>query len=409
MSYIIRAMEETFLRASREFPVVLLTGPRQCGKTTMLEHLQKVEGRGRTAVSLDDLDKRNLAKSDPAQFFQLHPPPVFIDEVQHAPELFTYIKIQADRDKRPGDFWLSGSQIFRLMRGVQESMAGRVALLHMMPLSQSEILGRPTSVFDADLSRLLERSRGEVYADTTEIYRRIFQGGMPALVSGRFTDRATVYSSYVRSYIERDVKDLSGSIDSLRFLEFLTATAALAGQMVNYRTLAEHAGIDPKTAKAWLGILETLGIVFYLRPYSNNVLKRTVSTPKLYFHDTALVCHLVRWSDPGTLMNGAMSGALLENFVVAEILKSHWNTGSDPLLYYYRDKNAKEIDLVMQQNGRLHPIEIKRTATPDARLTRVFGVLDRSPVPRGTGAVICTAERFGAIDRDNLIVPVGMI
>jgi predicted AAA+ superfamily ATPase len=409
MSYIVRAMEETYLRASREFPVVLLTGPRQCGKTTMLEHLLNVEGRGRSTVSLDDLNERNLAKTDPAQFFQLHPPPVFIDEVQHAPELFTYIKIQADCDKRAGDFWLSGSQIFRLMRGVQESMAGRVALLHLLPLSQSEILGRPTTIFETDATQLAERSRGEVYADTTEVYRRIFQGGMPALLSGQYTDRATVYSSYVRSYIERDVKDLSGSIDALRFLEFLTATAALTSQMVNYRTLAEHSGIDPKTAKAWLGILETLGIVFYLRPYSNNILQRTVSTPKLYFHDTAFVCHLVRWSDPGTLMNGAMSGALLENFVVAEILKSHWNSGSDPLLYYYRDKNAKEIDLVMQQNGRLHPIEIKRTATPDARLTRVFGVLDRSPIPRGTGAVICTAERFGAIDSYNLIVPVGMI
>jgi predicted AAA+ superfamily ATPase len=295
------------------------------------------------------------------------------------------------------------------MRGVQESMAGRVAVLHMMPLSQSEILGRPTTPFEVDPTHLAERSRGEVFADAPEIYRRIFQGGLPALVSGRNKDRRTLHASYIATYIERDVNELSGQIDALRFMDFFIAAAALTGQMVNFKTLAEHSDIDQTTAKVWLRILETLGIVFYLRPYSNNVLQRTVSTPKMYFHDTGLVCHLVRWNDAESLLHGAMSGALLENFVVAEILKSHWNMGSDPLLYYYRDRDAKEIDMVMQQNGRLYPIEIKKSASPDARLTRVFSVLARSPLPRGTGAVICTAERFGAIDRDNLIVPVGMI
>jgi predicted AAA+ superfamily ATPase len=256
---------------------------------------------------------------------------------------------------------------------------------------------------------LAERSRGEVFADAPEIYRRIFQGGLPALVIGRHKERRTLYASYIATYIERDVNELSGQIEALRFMDFFIAAAALTGQMVNFKTLAEHSDIDQTTAKVWLRILETLGIVFYLRPYSNNVLQRTVSTPKMYFHDTGLVCHLVRWNDAESLLHGAMSGALLENFVVAEILKSHWNMGSDPLFYYYRDRDAKEIDMVMQQNGRLYPIEIKKSASPDARLTRVFSVLDRSPIPRGMGAVICTTERFGAIDRDNLIVPVGMI
>jgi predicted AAA+ superfamily ATPase len=350
-----------------------------------------------------------MAKEDPAMFFQLHRPPLFIDEVQYAPELFSYIKMWIDQNHRAGDFWLTGSQVFKLMEGVQESLAGRVALLQMLPLSQQEILGSRTMPFEVNLDMLLEREETTTQAGTPEIFERIFNGGMPALLSGQYTNRNVFYASYISTYIDRDVKELSGAMDSLKFMNFITATAALAGQMVNFRTIAELSDIDQTTAKSWLRILETLGIVFNLHPYSNNVLKRTVKTPKLYFYDTGLVSYLTKWSDSATLMSGAMSGALLENFAVSEIVKSYYNSGREPFLHYYRDKDAKEIDLIIVMDGHLHPIEIKKTATPDARLTRVFGVLDRSAMQRGTGAVLCTADKLSAFSAENLIIPISMI
>lgn len=350
-----------------------------------------------------------MAKEDPAMFFQIHRPPLFIDEVQYAPELFSYIKMWIDENRRAGDFWLTGSQVFKLMEGVQESLAGRVALLQMLPLSQQEILGTKTMPFEVNLDMLLEREKTTSKAGTPEIYERIFNGGMPALISGKYTNRSIFYSSYVSTYIDRDVKGLSGAIDSLKFMNFMTAAAALSGQMVNYRTIAEHSDIDQTTAKSWLRILETLGIIFYLHPYSNNVLKRTVKAPKLYFYDTGLVSYLTKWSDPATLMSGAMNGAVLENYVVSEIVKSHYNSGRELFLYYYRDKDSKEIDIIIEMDGYLYPIEVKKTATPDARLIRVFGVLERSPLQRGTGAVLCTADTLSAFNKDNLIIPISLI
>ncbi|HZJ78501.1 MAG TPA: ATP-binding protein [Clostridia bacterium] len=409
MKYIKRAMEDTFIELNKQFPAILITGPRQVGKTTMLKKLMEDENIGRAYVTLDDLTERQMAKNDPALFFQLHKPPLFIDEVQYAPELFSYIKIWVDEHKNPGDFWLTGSQLFKLMEGVQESLAGRVALLQMLPLSQQEILGNNTIPFEIDLDLFLEKEKNTAKAVTPEIYRRIFNGGMPALLSGQYTDRRVVYSSYISTYIDRDVKELSGAINSLKFMSFITAAAALAGQMLSYKTIADDCDIDQTTAKSWLRILETLGIIFYLHPYSNNVLKRTVKTPKLYFYDTGLVCYLTKWSDAETLMSGAMSGALLENFTVSEIVKSYYNSGREPFVYYYRDKDTKEIDLIIEGNGKLYPIEIKKTATPDVRLTKVFNVIDKSPLQRGTGAILCTAEKLSAFDKDNLIVPIWMI
>lgn len=409
MKYIKRAMEEVFMRLNNQFPAILITGPRQVGKTTMLQKLMENENNERTYVTLDDLTERQIAKNDPAMFFQLHKPPLFIDEIQYAPELFSYIKIWVDKHHNPGDFWLTGSQIFKLMRGVQESLAGRVALLQMLPLSQQEIIGNPTVPFEIDFNAFIEREKIIKTVGTPEIYNRIFDGGMPALISGKYTDRRVVYSSYISTYIDRDVKELSGTINSLEFMNFITATAALAGQMVNFKTIAENCDIDQTTAKSWLRILETLGIIFYLHPYSNNVLKRTVKTPKLYFYDTGLVCYLTKWSDADTLMSGAMSGALLENYTISEIVKSYYNSGREPFVYYYRDKDTKEIDLIIESNGTLFPIEIKKTATPDIRLTNVFNIINKSPLKRGTGVILCTAEKLSAFNSDNFIVPIGMI
>lgn len=409
MNYIKRHMEAVFLRLNTQFPSILITGPRQVGKTTMLQELMKTEGRDRSYVTLDDLNERALAINDPAMFLQLHKPPVFIDEVQYAPGLFTYIKIHVDKNHTPGDFWLTGSQLFKLMDGVQESLAGRVALLHLSPLSQQELSGSDPAVFTLDFDSLMERQKQVKPVSTPEIFERIFKGGMPALASGLYEDRSIFYSSYISTYLERDVKDLSGTIDSLKFLNFITAVAARAGQMVNYKGIADDCDIDQTTAKNWLRILETLGIVFYLHPYSNNVLKRTVRTPKLYFYDTGLVCYLTKWSDAETAMNGAMNGALLENYTVSEIMKSYQNAGKEAFLYYYRDKDTKEIDLLIEGDGKLCPIEIKKTVSPDKRLLRVFSLIEKSPLERGTGAVLCMAETLGAFDRDNLIVPISLI
>lgn len=408
--YITRHMEKPVMELNEQYPVLLLTGPRQVGKTTMLEHLIEVEGKGRKKVSLDDLTLRELAKTDPKMFFQLYQPPLLIDEVQYAPELFPYIKIMVDERHQPGDFWLTGSQLFKMMEGVQESLAGRVALLHLSPLSQSEIMKRPPEPpFSLELPLLSERQNGRQMLNTPEVFQRIHQGGMPALVTGTYSNASIFYSSYIDTYMERDVRRLSNDIDSLKFLRFLRSVAARTSQQVNYKGIADDAEIDQTTAKNWLHVLEALGIIFLLEPYSNNVLKRTVSTPKLYFYDSGIVCYLTRWSSPETAMEGAMSGALLENYTVAEIIKTYQNAGQEPFLYYYRDKDAREIDLILERDGKLFPIEIKKMASPPKKLTKVFDLIDKSPLLRGTGAILCMADQLGAFDQNNLIVPISLI
>ena len=334
MSYITRSLEKVVQQVTQEYPVVLVTGPRQVGKTTMLQKL--MEGTPRGYVSLDDLNERALAKNDPELFLQLHKPPVLIDEVQYAPELFTYIKVYADTHHEPGAFWLTGSQVFKLMHGVQESLAGRVAVLSMTSLSQSEINGADTEPFRVDLDALLKREEKAVPADTKDIFERIYRGSMPAIASGKNTNSQIFYSSYLSTYIERDVKELSDAIDALKFLRFMTAVAARCS-------------------------------------------------------------------------HGAMNGAILENYVVSEIAKTYLNTGREPFLYYYRDKDAKEIDIVLEQDGVLNPIEIKKTSNPGTELTKVFSLLDKASVPRGKGAIVCMKPKVGIIDRDNYIVPIWII
>ncbi len=407
MNYISRNLEKVVSEVTKEYPVVLVTGPRQVGKTTMLQKL--MEGTDRGYVSLDDLNERNLAKTDPELFLQLHKPPVLIDEVQYAPELFTYIKIYVDKNRDPGAFWLTGSQVFKLMRGVRESLAGRVVVLSLTSLSQAEIGKGDMEPFIIDMDSLTARSKERKPADARAIYDRIFRGSMPAIVSGQNSNNQIYYGSYLATYIERDVKELSDAIDSLKFLRFITAVAARCGQMLNVADIARDADINQKQAKDWLGIMETLGIIFYLHPYSNNLLKRLVKTPKLYFYDTGLVCHLTKWSSAETLESGAMNGAILENYVVAEIMKTYLNSGREPFMYYYRDKDAKEIDIVLEHDGVLNPIEIKKSANPGSELIKVFELLDRSSILRSKGAVICMKPELSAIDRENYIVPIWMI
>ncbi len=409
MNYIKRHMEETILQVSREYPALLLTGPRQSGKTTMLKMLAEKENINREYVSLDDLTIREMAKWDPALFLQIHKPPVLIDEIQYAPELFTYIKIYIDEHRTPGDFWMTGSQIYRLMKGVQEALAGRVALLHMSPMSQREICGYPVRPFRIDLDDFVSDAKTIKAVTTPELFERIWKGSMPGIASGQYSDRDLYYSSYISTYIERDVRDLSGSIDALKFHRFITCVAARTAQLLNYNAVAEDADIDIQTSKAWINVLETSGIIFLLHPYSNNVLKRTIKTPKVYFNDTGLVCYLTKWSSPENAESGAMNGALLENYAISEIMKSYQNVGLEPYLYFYRDRDSKEIDVILEGDGKLCPLEIKKTATPDKRIVKTFEIINRSPLSIGTSAVLCMAEQFGAFDRNNLIIPIWMI
>ena len=407
MSYIKRDIESKIISLTKEYPCILITGPRQVGKTTVLHHLMASD---RNYVTLDDLEERKLAKTDPVLFLQMHDLPLFIDEVQYAPELFSYIKIAIDNGAAPGSFWLTASEAFRTMGLAQESLAGRTAILHMPSLSQHEIYGSGVNTpFSVELSALKIRRVTGTVTNIEGIYQRIWNGSLPGYVSGKFTDRDVFYFSYLQTYIDRDVSELVALTDKLLFQDFVRAAACRAGQMLNVHDIAQDVGVSDDTAKRWLQVLEKSDIIFYLRPYSNNLLKRTVKTPKMYFFDTGLVAYLTRYSSPEILQNGAINGAILENFVVAEILKSYQNNAQDCLLWYYRDKSSNEIDMVIESDGRLHPLEIKRSVNPGSELVGAFSILDKGSVSRGTGAVLCMRPELSAINAQNYIVPIWMI
>jgi predicted AAA+ superfamily ATPase len=407
MAYIQRDIEALILNTSKEYAGIMLTGTRQVGKTTMLRQLMD---DGRHYVTLDDLEERKLAKDDPAMFLSLHPAPVLIDETQYAPELFSYIKIAIDNGAAPGAFWLTGSRAFRLMELAQESLAGRIAIFHLTALSQHEIYGSGENTpFTLELSQLRERAAMGARTDVAGIYQRVWDGAMPGLTSGKYTNRETFYSSYIQSYIERDVGDMLERVDKLGFLDFIRAAACRCGQLLNIHDIASDVGRSADTVKRWLGILEKSDVIFYLRPYSNNLLKRTIKTPKMYFFDTGLVAYLTKYSSPAILANGAINGAILENYVVAEIRKSYINAGRDCLMYYYRDRDGKEIDVIIEADDELHPLEIKKSTRPGGELTNIFKALDGSSLPRGVGAILCLREELSAVDRQNYIVPIWMI
>ena len=408
MAYIHSTLEQKIMDISRDYSCLLLIGPRQVGKTTMLEHLMK--GSARRKVTLDDAENRRLAQSDPALFLEMHPAPVLIDEVQYAPQLFSYIKISVDNGAAPGSYWLTGSQAFQMMELAQESLAGRTAIVHMSALSQSELYGDGTTEpLSINPEKLNHRKEHLSSCNSVEMFERIWSGGMPGHRSGRYTDRDVFYSSYIQTYINRDVSDMIPGVDKLLFADFIRAAACRVGQLLNTHDIAQDVGVSDDTAKRWLQVLEKSEVIFYLRPYSNNLLKRTVRTPKMYFFDTGLAAYLTKYASPEILMNGAINGAILENYTVAEIRKTWLNSARECLMHYYRDRDTNEIDMVIEADGELHPLEIKKSTNPGTELASAFKVLDKGSVPRGTGAILCLREEMSAIDRNTFILPIWMI
>ncbi|MDR2869885.1 MAG: ATP-binding protein [Deferribacteraceae bacterium] len=404
--YIKRALESVVLKMSRNFPVVLITGPRQTGKTTLL---QMLKADGRHYVTLDDPMLRQLAINEPSLFFERNPPPVIVDEIQYAPELLPYIKMHVDKQQNMGDFWLTGSQAFHLMKGVSESLAGRVGIINMLGLSNSELQGRESQVYTTDLKALMAKAGQAKQQTVMEIYDLIVKGSMPAVYTRESITAEEFYSAYIQTYLQRDIKDLMQVGDELAFLRFLTATAARTGQLLNYAELAKDSEISPPTAKQWFSILVTSGIIKVVEPYFNNTLKRIIKAPKFYFLDTGIAAYLTRWHNPEVLEAGAMSGAFFETWVVSEIVKSYYNAGKQAPLYYYRDKEQKEIDLIIHENGTLYPIEIKKSGNPSRSAIKNFSVLEKTGQKIGQGNVICLTKDMLPIDRDNFFVPAWMI
>lgn len=404
--YLTRTLEKILRESSASFPAVLVTGPRQVGKSTLLEHCAL---ESRRAVSLDHPAVRAKAKADPELFFQAYPPPLLIDEIQYAPELFPFIKIQADRAKKSGMFWMTGSQQFSMMKNVSESLAGRVAILDMLGLSQSEIAGVANAgTFLDSLLDKTPRAHGKS-VELRGLYQTILRGSFPALYEKPATKTGVFYSSYVKTYIERDIRSLLDISQESTFLKFLSVVAARTGQTVNYSDMSRDLGLSPNTVRSWISLLESSRLVYMLRPYYSNLTSRVVKTPKLYFTDTGLCSYLTGWTSPETLEAGAMNGAMLETYVVMEIVKSFWHRGLEAPIYFYRDKEKNEIDVVIEADGFLHPVEIKKTANPSLKDIRHFKLLDNTKLKRGRGAVICLASERLPLTRDVAVMNVGDI
>ena len=405
--YIKRHLEKTLTRVETMFGAILVAGSRQVGKTTLLRNAKP----GLPYITLDDPIMLASAASEPGTFFKAAPPPLVVDEIQHAPQLFPHIKMILDSQGRKGQFFLSGSQQYQMMRTVSESLAGRIGILNLYGLSLRELYGIDCDLpFCPDRDYLEARKSSPAPVDYGTVWTLIHRGAMPAMASEGM-DWQLFYAAYVRTYLERDVRDLAQVGDEVKFLKFMTAAAAMTGQLLNHASLARDAGVSPPTAERWLSVLRASNLVYFLQPYHNNVIKRAVKTPKLYFLDTGLAAYLTRWNTPEVLQHGAMAGAFFESFVVAEILKSYANSGVlDPSLYFYRDKEQNEIDLLIFRDQTLYPIEIKKHADPRAGDVKAFALLDKiAGVTRGPGGLICLYDRPVPLTAEDTVIPLAYV
>lgn len=403
--YIRRAMEGRLEDLAEHFPVVLVCGARQVGKTTLLKELNKKRANTMNYVTLDYPNIRALAKSDPELFLQQYESPLIIDEIQYAPELLSYIKIRVDNINEPGQYFLTGSQMFYMMKNVSETLAGRVGILSMYSMSRNEIEGRGNIPF-------LPENKFSNSTDTiTKVFDSIYRGSMPKMVSDTDLMPEDFYGAYMQTYIERDIRDLITIKDEIKFLNFMGCIAARTSQEVNLTDIGKDVGIDKNTAESWLSILVTSGLVYLLRPFSGNTIKRIIKRPKLYFMDTGLACYLSLWNNPRALELSAMAGAMFETYVISEIIKSYSNQGIDvrSRLFYYRDNNGKEVDLLILDNGTLYPVEVKKSAEPSKDAIKNFDVVSSLGHNVGKGAVICMTPMPIPLDKDNLLVPLGAI
>lgn len=399
--YYQRTLSSIIEKATKSFKVVLITGPRQVGKSTLFEKMMEPN---RTRVSLDDSDVLTLAKQDPNLFFQTYQPPLLIDEVQKAPELLLQIKKIVDNTNEKGLFWLTGSQKFTLMKNVSESLAGRVAVLDLQGLSQSEKNNDSTrEPFVPDIPLQTKRPIWSV----KEVFEVIHKGSYPQLFDG-VTDWELYYKSYVDTYLMRDVKDIVQLENELNFIRFLKILATRTSQPLNYADLARDVDISPNTVKNWISILQTLGVIYLLPAYfENNIGKRLVKSPKLYFMDTGLCAYLCSIKTAETLMDSYLSGEFVETYAVSEIIKSYIHNGKTPNVYYCRTTNQEEIDVVLEENNKVYPIEIKKTATPTISMAKNFKLIDEKK--KGVGCILCLSEKFIPINKEIYIIPISYI
>ena len=433
--YIQRHIQPVVDRFAKSKPVLVLTGARQVGKSTMLKEVY----HRLNYVALNRPLVRQSAIDNPSLFFEEHRPPVIVDEIQKAAALFDYIKDIVDEDKTKGQFYLTGSQSMKLMKGIGDSLAGRAGVIRLLGLSMRELDGIAcrTPFVPTQEHRRAMQAVGATF-DYHKTVERIHLGFFPELhehkprswfriniAANEYTgapefhptfqtdyhEWADFYSSYFQTYIEKDIKDVLQIQDESAFIKFVKAVASLSGEMLNLNTISGICGKDVKTVKAWLSVMESSGLVYLLEPYYNNFNKRLLKTPKLYFLDTGLACWLLGWNTPEQLVNGAMWGHMFESFVFAEVLKSYYNDGVvNPPLYYYRDKDKNEIDLLIEDGEMLFPVEIKTTSDPTKAMVKAFRCVAAIPGKRlGFGAVICMAKDALPLTEGCWIWPVGMI
>lgn len=402
--YVEREIQKVVDSYLRQFKAVLVTGARQVGKTTMLRHTLP---KAFNYVSLDDLELISRIREDSALFFMENELPLAIDEIQYAPELFMRIKHIVDESSKKGEIVLTGSQTYQLMQGVSESLAGRVGILEMSSFSLREVLGNLKHA--PYIPQPLKKRFGEKLS-ASALWAHIQRGSMPELADETI-DSYAYYSSYVRTYIERDVRDLVRIHDERKFYNFMVACAARTGQLLNATDVANTVGVDVATVQGWLSVLQASGIIHIMHPFWTNTNKRLTKTPKLFFFDTGLVCHLSGWTSPETLRRGAMAGHIFETFVVSEVMKSFINSGRDLRdLSFYRDARKREIDLVIKEGDVLHPVEVKAAATVSADAIKNFDALaSLSGFRVGFGSVICQTDEPYLITKDVQAVPVWAI
>ncbi len=401
--YIDRSMELALTKLKSMFSIILLTGSRQVGKTTLLKHLFQ----DLPYLTLDDPTLLQSIVEEPGNFLKKHSPPLIIDEVQYAPILFRYLKMKVDENNEKGQFFLTGSQQFHLMKNVSETLAGRIGIINLLGLSLREIQG----VHDYDYFIPKEpffqtRQKTVTKISYWELWKIIHKGAMPALYADNI-DWQMFYSAYIKTYIERDVQQLTQVGDNLRFLTFMTVIANRTGQLLNLTSIARDVGISITTAERWLSILLASNVIYLLAPFHNNRLKRAIKTPKLYFLDTGLAAFLTKWNNTEVLESGAMNGAFFETFVVGEILKSYFNAGIlHPPLYFYRDKEGVEIDLLIEINGFIHPLEINKSSNPTKSNIKAFDNLEKKVENIGEGGIICLYDDYLPIGKKHAIIPV---